>query len=159
MTLAYSTPIKPTTHRRAFAPLQIHHRLGRRNLLWNPPQMGLKLALSSLHARLRQKALLRFTHPNPPTPMPPANGQSPTMVPNNGLPITTPTAQPFQPRVSSASESSVLLYCRAIDLTMHVARHHRRSQAEATESRTLSPSCSTTAPHILTPSYATDAAA
>jgi hypothetical protein len=74
--------------------------------------------------------------------------------------VTTPTAQPFQPRPQAPRSSAPPFYCRAIDLTMHVAQHHRRSQAETTGSPwTLSPSCSTTAPHILTPSYATDAAA
>jgi hypothetical protein len=121
MTLAYSTPIKPTTHRRAFAPLQIHHGLGRR-LLWNPPQMGLKLACRLSMPGYVRKPYSDLLIPIQPTPMPPANGQSPTMVPNNSLPITTPTAQPFQPRLKRLRVvGTPLLPCHR--------SHHARSAA------------------------------
>jgi hypothetical protein len=131
MTLAYSTPIsrRCSPHRRAFAPLQIHHRLGRRtyciHLKWDYVAGTVDLSMPGYV----KKALLRFTHPNPNKPCPQQMDRAQLWC-QTTYSSTTP-AQPFQtPRLSRRYTP---FFTAVPSISPCRTWHHRRSQAEATE--------------------------
>jgi hypothetical protein len=118
----------------------VAHLIARFRLTTNTPQIGKAQPIASTSNGITSQALSISpcqATPRSPTPiypshsqqtMPPANGQSPTMVPNNIRSITTPPS-PQTPRLSRRYTP---FYCRAIDLTMpHLAPSPQ--PAEATE--------------------------